>query len=33
LRISKLNTVFDIFEDAAPFEPAAKGTAMTNGVY
>jgi anti-anti-sigma factor len=32
LRISKLDTVFDIFEDAAPFEHAAKGTAITNGV-
>ena len=32
LRITKLNTVLDIFEDSASFEPEAKGTAMTNGV-
>lgn len=32
LRISKLNTVFDILEDAAPFESEAKGTAISNGV-
>ena len=32
LRISKLDTVMDIIEDAAPFEPAAKRTTMTNGV-
>lgn len=33
LRISKLDTVFDIFDDAASFESTAKGTTMSNGVY
>ena len=32
LHISKLDTVFDIFEDAAPFEQASSSTASPNSV-